>query len=333
MSRRATAAVIGAMLVAAAGCSGHTGHRRASSTPPGSTSATPSYPAHPRAATRKAWQRGGIRPVSGVSIVDGTGFVYEARQHQMFLRAFDPRTGATDWATMASTGVQPPGEYVAVSSVSNQVVFFQPPDPSHPQIARLVFTTPGHASALPTIHAEARAWEDTPTQCGSQVCASALAYDTATKTWNVQAYRINPHTGASGPDTHAPSGYRELGSGLVDLLGRHPEKLARRDHDRTVWVRSLTDLTGPGVSTDNGWSTHQFQHDAITTLTVYRNSRPPVGVRDFRLDLSTGMISVGLDTKTGKLLWRRTGESIGCETSLAMQRVHQLTAGHPPGTG
>jgi len=198
------------------------------------------------------------------------------------------------------------------------VVFFQPPDPGYPQIARLVFTTPGRASALPTIHTEARAWEDSPTQCGGQVCASALTYDTATKTWKTLPYRINPQTGASGPDTHAPSGYRELGSGLVDLLGRRPEKLARRDHDRTVWVRTLTDLTGPGVSSDNGWSTHQFQHDAITTLTLYRNSRPPAGVRDYRLDLSTGIISVGLDTKTGKLLWRRIGESIGCETSLVI---------------
>ncbi|MFN8075134.1 MAG: hypothetical protein U0Q15_06890 [Kineosporiaceae bacterium] len=102
-----------------------------------------------------------------------------------------------------------------------------------------------------------------------------------------------------------PAGGRELGSGVVDVGQRNPEKVALLRGEALAWTLPVDEVFAPGSSSDGGWSV--VRDEKLRTSVISLGPAPFQGTRRIDTLLSTTAVD-----DRGKVLWRRPGEGAWC---------------------
>ena len=158
-------------------------------------------------------------------------------------------------------------------------------------------------------------WASSPEKCADETLCVTARVDQHDGTSIDSPYRIDTRTGATGFEQGA-TGFRSLGGGLTDPLQRDPELIEMRSPGRTDWSKPLAELFGDGLTTDDGWVFNQFGEVTVGTL-----NRPVATVQrqvQFHRNLAEDLVTAAFTTKTGALLWRRSGADVSCMNQLSI---------------
>ena len=291
----AAAAVVTALGLVGTGCTKEEGTGPAASPPDHSTPA------------EEVW-RAPLDVVGQPLVADGVALVYATKGEELAIHAFDTATGKELWTAPASPGGVVTGIAVQPALVERGkqtwVAYLRPPDYSMFSnsadllVARL-------RTGQVVAQQNGLVFTSTPSACedGNDVCVnSRLDWFSPTG-----EYRLDILERAYHPEPGAPSNARPIGSnGLVGLIGRDPEKLARVVDGKVAWRLRLDRAFPKGSSTDYGWNfTYREEEDLFVGSVgggITRNGRGEITAS--RLSKS-GV--AGIDAATGKVRWRARG--------------------------
>lgn len=276
------------------------------------TRTTPARSAQPRPALRLAWQTTGFGPVSPVKVLGRVALGYGVVGKRLYLYGLRTDDGRVLWRHAASTSATTQGVDVGVTTIGGLVTYFGPLAGTRDAAARLVAAVP--ATGRVVASSVRMEWASTPHPCErapNVPCATAY---TPQAHADVE-YRLNLRNGSIDIVPGDLDGYREVGDELVDPLSRAPEYVERRAAGRTVWTRRLSELFGPGTTTDSGWQFNKY--GTVYTGTVYAGIDAYTFHRTERIDLARQPVTAGFRAADGALLWRRPGTSVDCAGTLS----------------
>lgn len=233
------------------------------------------------------------------------------------IRAIDVKTGETLWSDKVSTSATVRGVSIRTPIVKtgkgDLAVVYTAPSSSHEQQAHVVVADLRTGRQL---H-RTESWYITgfPGECPDKkdVCFVGAPWGVS----NAQRTRLfltDPKksilrravkVGTTESFFEFPMGGRELGSGVIDVGWRDPEKVALLRDESLAWTLPVDELFAPGSSSDGGWSV--VRDDDIPASVISLGPAPFEGTRRIETLLST----VAVDDR-GKMLWRRDGEGAWC---------------------
>jgi outer membrane protein assembly factor BamB len=151
---------------------------------------------------------------------------------------------------------------------------------------------------------------------GTDVCVRA--YDEGGEDAELKTFRLDLEKRSTGVDDDGlPEGARELGSGgLFSTEDRPGEELGVVRDGKVVWQTPVDEIFGKGYISDAGWSFHHDPETDILSGQVFQDYIDEAKAaeekgEDFAYDLGKDRL-VGLDGKTGRVLWTRDGATNAC---------------------
>jgi hypothetical protein len=265
------------------------------------------------------WRSSGLLPFSAVRNVGGTAVLYTRRPspaggQEIWITALDPVTGEVLWQDEASPAKVSRGIPIGVAEVNGHVTYFRDVGGTGNLLARLVIADArtGNETAV----SEPRYFGSPALPCGDGgTAACSRALDPATQ--QVVDLRIGDRPrmapSATTAGTAVPETARAISSGgLIDLGIRAPERIGRVEQGRLRWSRPITDLFGPGATTDTGWSLRY-----LAAADEYVGSVGRTAWRSGTITLEQTS-TAAFSASDGTPLWRDAGSQNGCLAHLVV---------------
>jgi hypothetical protein len=288
-----------------------------------STLPVPTRPAVPIvAAIEQAWATEGFEATTTPVMVTGTAVLYGAVGTDLFLIGLDPATGAERWRKQATAAAFAPGTKVEVRQIDELIAYLRPVD--DPYLARIVMVDP--ATGTDTMATQPLRWFEFPEICSDDdafLCASVQVAD-GDGGFQATAMRVDRMTGAVtvapdgavGPsDGDSVPGTTVLWNDVVKIEDAPVETLGIVDEGALLWSAPLTDLLGPGATLD----ALRYQEEngdrpvlVLTAVTGWQQGETGYPA----LDLGANLRTVGIDRRTGAVLWTEPGTSMQCRDNL-----------------
>lgn len=282
----------------------------------GSASAKPSPSASAPPVTQ-LW-RTKLSGFAGAWSAGPAAVVIERAGQHLFVNSLDARTGKSLWRKEMSPSIVPPGIAVRVGAAGGHVAYLRPaPTQADPTLAQLVVADPHSGKDL--VVSTPMEFSDYPGECDDT--KGAICVQVAGPNGD-EPYIVKPGATSMQPATNSSSGgYRSLGpGGIVDLLQRNPEQVARIRNGTVVWKKNLVDLFGQGFSTDYGWDWHLDKSGVYFGSVGFVPRDTTAQTRSIILPAQTA--TVGLRASDGKLLWRTDGTQVDCWGGAYVQIEH-----------
>jgi hypothetical protein len=118
-----------------------------------------------------------------------------------------------------------------------------------------------------------------------------------------------------------PTGpFTTLSGGLVQVNGAPVETVGVVRDGALVWSRPLTDIAGAGATLDHGWYIQNEDGSTpITYLSVTLGWAETNGQFP-SLDLAANLVTVGVNSADGSVVWSQPGTWMGCRGGLPTSR-------------
>jgi hypothetical protein len=112
----------------------------------------------------------------------------------------------------------------------------------------------------------------------------------------------------------ATAGYTALWNDFVSIDNAPIETVGIVKDGALVWSRALSDLLGPDATLDHGWYASEDDADVPVLQLSGTVGWKSDGTTYPSLDLTTNLITVGVNRDDGTVIWRDPGTSAGCRS-------------------
>lgn len=257
--------------------------------------ATPSATPKADSPARIAW-RSAIAPVSEVVVVGDVGAVYTLRKDHLWLVGLDMRTGKELWSHRAVPSAWTPGVELHVDVIRNQFVHLHGPDIA--QAAAIVVRDPTTGQEVAR-SSDSYRFLDHPEECpDGHICANADS-----ELGSRGRVTFDPKTGQTSMTSSGTDG-QQIASDLVRSTG---PVIHRVERGRRIWTVDLSQVLGPGYSTDHGWNFKKTSHGYVGTV-----RQAGTDANGWSTLHHPSMTTVLLDLHSGRILWQRKGFDTLC---------------------
>jgi len=277
-------------------------------------------------AVEQAWAATGFEAKSIPMLVAGTAVLYGSVGTDLFLIGLDPATGAERWRRPVSVTAFSPDQEITVDKIDDKVAYLRPVADVNTQI---VVIDPATGTDLLATGQEW--WVRLPQICAddsASLCAGAFVWSDDRTSANFHRFRIDRVTGATTmiPDDVDPDAavsaaagtpaYTTLWKNFVSIDGAPVETVGVVKDGAVVWSRPLTELLGPDATLDNGWYASEDDGDLPVLQLSATVGWKSDGTRYPSLDLATNLITVGINSGDGTVIWQELGTSPQCRYQL-----------------
>ena len=296
--------------------------RSTEAAPASSTAAaTSGAPAAPIVtAVEQAWATAGFEPKTTPVMVAGTAVLYGTIGADLFLIGLDPATGAERWRKGATAAGFAPDTTVEVRQIDDLVAYLRPVD--DPYLARIVMLDP--ATGTDTMATQPLRWFELPEICSDDdgyLCASVHVAG-GDGGFDSEAMRVDRTTGSVTvrPDEATESsgsvpGTSVLWNDVVKLEDAAVDTLGIVEDDALVWSRPLSEVLGPAATFDGlGMVEEDGDLPVLVLSGVAGWQQGEAGYPP--LDLGANLVTVGIDRRSGAVLWTEPGTSTRCRYNL-----------------
>jgi hypothetical protein len=280
-------------------------------------------------AVEQAWATTGFEARSTPVLVAGTAVLYGSVGTDLFLIGIDPATGAERWRRQVSVTEFSPDQEITVDKIDDKVAYLRPVADVNSQI---VVIDPATGTDL--LASEQQWWVRLPQICtddSASLCAAAYVWSDDRSSANYHRFRIDRVTGATtmipddastAPDATAGSAptatpaYTTLWNDFVSIDGAPVETVGIVKDSAVVWSRPLTELLGPDATLNHGWYASEDDGDVGVLQLSGTVGWKSDGTNYPALDLATNVITVGINSSDGTVIWQAPGTSPQCRYQL-----------------
>jgi hypothetical protein len=266
----------------------------------------------------QVWATSGFEAKTSPTFIGGTAVLYGAVGDALYLIGLDPANGAERWRRPASAAAFPPSTEVKVVRVGDFVAYLRPVEDD--RLSQIVLIDP--VSGVDQVASEPMEWSSLPEVCDdddSYVCGSAYDRSSGDETIPSRHFRMDRASGATTlvPEkTEDASRYTRLYNDFVQVNGAPVETVGIVKDGTLVWSRPLADIAGAGATLDHGWYANDEHGDIpISYLSVTVGWAEADG-KFPPLDLATNLVTVGVNSTDGSVVWSQPGTWIGCRDGL-----------------
>lgn len=251
------------------------------------------------------WSSSAARPVSDVASVAGRPLVVATVDTRLEIQALDAATGKVAWAHRVTSSLVSPQVPMPVTALGNRYVAVLEPLEGGGQRARMQFldVTKGGARVAGTGIYQFTGFPQICTDDAKSVCARAVR---GTKAVEV---RMRPGVAAKErPIADGGDSYQDMEvQGLVRFLDPATRimSIGVEQGSKLLWKKNEKELFGK-LSAEGGWHFRQ-EGDVIYGSVQLAGARPTD-------PMPTRYLGIGLDARTGRVLWRQPGADLGCST-------------------